>query len=155
DYAVAFRAEGLGTFHDPPARVAAVVKVSAVRGALVAALDDWAVCVTDKDARDWLFAVARHADPDSEGWRERMLNPAAWDDRTALAELARTVPGTQSVSLLLALGERLKALEGNADSLLKRVQKDHPADFWANLILGNSLLRSQKPAEASGYYRAA
>jgi serine/threonine-protein kinase len=135
--------------------VAAVVKASAVRGALVAALDDWAVCVTDKDARAWLFEVARGADPDPEGWRDRILNPAAWDNRVALAELARTVPGTQSVSLLLALGERLKALEGDAASFMKRVQKEHPADFWANLILGNALLRYQKPAEASGFYRAA
>jgi serine/threonine-protein kinase len=156
DYQAAFREAGLGRPHDRPASVAAAVKASAVRGALVAALDDWAICITDKGRRDWLLEVARQADPDPEGWRDRILDPVAWEDRAALAELARTVPvARRSVSLLLALGERLKAVGGDAPSFLKRVQKEHPADFWANLILGNVLLRYRAPAEASGYYRAA
>jgi eukaryotic-like serine/threonine-protein kinase len=155
-YADAFQQEGLGKVGDPPASVVAVVKASAVRGALVAALDDWAVCIADKGRRDWLLEVARHADPDPEGWRDRILDPAAWDDPAALAELARTVPvAKRSVSLLLALGERLKAVGGDAPAFLKRVQREHPADFWANLILGNVLVRYQTPAEATGYYRAA
>jgi serine/threonine-protein kinase len=60
----------------------------------------------------------------------------------------------QSVSLLLALGERLRDAGGDAAPFLKRVQKELPADFWANLILGNALLQSA-PKEAGGYYRAA
>jgi serine/threonine-protein kinase len=156
DYQAAFQEAGLGRVHDQPARVAAAVKASAVRGALVAALDDWAICITDKERRAWLSEVARQADPDPEGWRDRILDPAAWEDRAALAELARTVPvARRSVSLLLALGERLKAVGGDAPSFLKRVQKEHPADFWANLILGNVLVRYRAPAEAGGYYRAA
>jgi serine/threonine-protein kinase len=153
DYQAAFREAGLFSAQDP-ASVAAVVKASAVRGALVAALDDWAVCSTDKESRDWLLAVARQAAPDPEGWRRRILDLAAWDDPAALARLARTVPGSQSVSLLLALGERLRAKGGDAAPFLKRVQKEHPADFWANLILGNALLQ-WAPQEAAGYYRAA
>jgi serine/threonine-protein kinase len=155
DYADAFQQEGLGKVHDPPASVAAGVKASAVRGALLAALDDWAVCTTDKEQRAWLAEVARQADPVAGGWRERILDPAVWDDPAALAEMARTVPvATQSVSLLLALGERLRATREDAAPLLKRVQKEHPDDFWANLILGNALLQSM-PQEAGGYYRAA
>jgi serine/threonine-protein kinase len=154
DYDAAFREAGLGKVHDPPASVAAAVKASAVRGALVAALDDWAICVTDKERRDWLLEVVRQADPDSEGWRDRILDPAAWADPAALAELAQTVPGKQSVSLLLALGERLQAVGGNPAPLLRRVQKEHAADFWANLVLGNALLQDA-PLEAVGYYRAA
>jgi eukaryotic-like serine/threonine-protein kinase len=154
-YADAFAREGLGSVHDHPERVAARVKASAVRGALVAALDDWAACVADKDQRDWLLAVARHADPDPAGWRGRILDPKIWDDPAKLAALAQTVPVEgQSVSLLLALGERLRAAGGEADPLLRRVQKAHPEDFWANLILGNALLQ-RLPWEASGYYRAA
>jgi serine/threonine-protein kinase len=155
DYRDAFEGAGLGTTHDPPAAVAAAVRASAVRGTLVAALDDWAVCSSDKEQRDRLWEAARLADPDPEGWRDRILDPAAWDDPTALAGLAQAVPGGQSVSLLMALGERLQAVGGDATSFLKRVQKEHPADFWANLILGNALLRYRAPAEASGYYRAA
>jgi serine/threonine-protein kinase len=154
-YAEAFQQEGLGKVHDSPASVAAAVRASAGRGALVAALDDWATCITDNDERDWLLEVARQADPDPEGWRDRIQDPKAWDDPVALAELARTVPvARQSVSLLLALGERLTAARRDAAPLLKRVQKEHPADFWANLILGNALLQLA-PREAEGYYRAA
>jgi serine/threonine-protein kinase len=156
DYQAVFREAGLGTAHDPPASVAAVVKASAVRRALVAALDDWAICITDKERGDWLFEVARQADPDPDGWRDRILDPARWDDPAALAELARTVPvPRRSVSLLLALGERLKAVGVDAPLFLKRVQQEHPADFWVNLILGNVLLRYRMPQEAAGYYRTA
>jgi serine/threonine-protein kinase len=155
-YQATFREAGLGRFHDHPVSVAAVVKASAVRGALVAALDDWAVCSTDKERRNWLLGVARQADSDPQHWRRRILDPSAWDDPAALAELARTVPERQSVSLLLALGQRLRATggDGEAAPFLKRVQKEHPADFWANLILGNTILQGA-PQEAAGYYRAA
>jgi serine/threonine-protein kinase len=79
----------------------------------------------------------------------------SWEDRKALDELARTVPVRESsVSLLLALGERLGAAGGDAPAFLKRVQSEHPADFWANLILGDALLKTAT-AEAGGYYRAA
>jgi serine/threonine-protein kinase len=60
----------------------------------------------------------------------------------------------RSVSLLLALAERLRAAGGDATGFLKRVQKEHPADFWANIVLGNALF-SASPVEAAGYYRAA
>jgi hypothetical protein len=47
DHQAAFRKAGLGTVRDRPASLAAVIRASAVPGALVAALDDWAVCSTD------------------------------------------------------------------------------------------------------------
>jgi serine/threonine-protein kinase len=155
DYQAAFRTAALGTVDDNPATVAARVKASGVREALVAALDDWAICIIDKKQQEWLLDAGRQADHDPEGWRDRILDPAVWDDPAALAELTRTVPARQSVSLLLALGERLHAVGGEAAPFLKRVQKEYPADFWANLILGNALIRSQAPQEASAYYRAA
>ena len=154
DYREAFGTAGLGSVHDDPASVAAVLKASAVHEALVAALEDWAVCCTDKERRDWLLDVARQAASDPQGWRRRILDGVAWDDPAALAELARTVPLKQSVSLLLALGERLRAIHGDAVPFFMRVQQEYPADFWANLILGNAMLM-WKPQEAAGYYRAA
>jgi serine/threonine-protein kinase len=155
EYAKAFAESGLAKVTDPPDIVAARIDASTVRPALMAALDDWAVCATDKDQRDWLLAVARIADPDPQGWREGIRDPASWEDPAALAELARTVPVRgPSVSLLLALAERLGAAEGDAPAFLKRVQAEHPADFWANLILGDALLAAA-PVEAGGYYRAA
>jgi serine/threonine-protein kinase len=154
DYAKAFEDFGLGSVHDPLDLVAARVHGSTVHLALMAALDDWAVCTADKDRRDWLLALARAADPDPDGWRDRIRDPASWEDRRALDELARTVPvREQSVSLLLALGERLGAAGGDAPAFLKQVQREYPSDFWANLILGDALLKTA-PAEAGGYYRA-
>ncbi|TMQ30657.1 MAG: serine/threonine protein kinase, partial [Planctomycetota bacterium] len=136
DYTKAFGNSGLAKVPDPPDLVAARIQTSTVRVALLAALDDWAVCATDKVQQDWLLAVARKADPDPHGWRDRIRDPASWEDPAALAELARTVPVSgSSASLLLALAERLGAAGGDAPAFLKRLQAGHPADFWANLIL--------------------
>src|SRR5262249_42627609 len=85
----------------------------------------------------------------------RIRESSTWDDRATLSKLAETVPVKgQSVSLLLALGERLRAAGGDVTTFLKRVQKVHPADFWANIALGDALFRTE-PVEAAGYYRAA
>jgi serine/threonine-protein kinase len=155
EYAEAFGRAGLGTADDEPSRVAANVNASAVRGALVAAVYDWAVCAADTPQRGWLLDVARQTDADPDDWRRRALDPAAWADPQALADLAGSAPAArESVSLLLALGERLRALGGDAVPCLKRAQHEHPADFWANLILGNAMLQLH-PREAAGYYRAA
>src|SRR5262249_993957 len=95
------------------------------------------------------------AEREPQGWRDRLRDPSAWEDPEALAELVRTVPVSgQSVPLLLAFGERMAAKGGDAPAFLKRVQQEHPADFWANLILGDALVKTA-PVEAGGYYRAA
>jgi serine/threonine-protein kinase len=154
DYEEAFQQAGLGTIDDQPVRVAVLINGSAVREALLAAVYDWAVCAADKAQRGWLMDVARLTNPSSDSWHQRVLDRTAWDDPTALAELARTVPANQSVSLLLALGERLRTTGADAAPFLKRIQKEHPADFWANMILSNAI-RQGAPGEAAGYYRAA
>ncbi len=154
-YAEAFARSGLAKVHDAPDEVARRVNASTVRLALNAALDEWAVCASDKDLRDWLLTISREADHDSLGWGNRIRGSAHWRSRAALTELAKTVPTSGiSVSLLLALGERLAAAGGDATEFLKRVQRDHPNDFWANMILGDTLL-ADSPVEANGYYRAA
>jgi serine/threonine-protein kinase len=155
DYEAAFRDAGLGTVQDDPADVAARVRSSAVRGALVAALDDWAVSVADKTRRRWLLEVARQADPDPGGWRDRIRDPEAWEDEAALAELAEAVPVAESsVHLLLAVGEQWRAKNGDATRFLRRVQREHPADFWANFTLANAL-KYRFSGEAISYFRVA
>jgi serine/threonine-protein kinase len=154
-YTEIFQRAGLGTFHDEANDVAARVRASAIRTALVTALDDWAVCATDESQRNWVISVARAGGPDANGWRDRILDRASWADAAALSELARTMPPREcSVSLQLALGERLRDAGGDATPLLRRVQNEHPDDFWVNLILGNALLY-RATGEAREYYRVA
>jgi serine/threonine-protein kinase len=155
DYESAFRDAELGTIHDDPERVAARVKDSGVHEALVAALDDWAVSVLEKDRRSWLLDVARRADPDPKGWRDRVRDPVKWADGPAVTELGRVAPvAKEPVSLLVALGQRLQTTGGDAIGFLRRVQREHPDDFWATLTLGNAL-KYREPGEAIGYYRVA
>ncbi|HWB09752.1 MAG TPA: serine/threonine-protein kinase [Pirellulales bacterium] len=155
EYAEAFVRAGLGRLSDSPASVAAMINASDVRGALVAAVHDWAVCALDPARQSWLLELARQTDPAPNDWRQRLFDPGAWNDPRRMAELAEKAPiATEPVSLLLAVGERLGAVRGDAVPFLQRVQKEYPADFWANLILGNKMLQ-WAPKEAGGYYRAA
>ena len=155
DYAAAFTDASIGKLGDGPKETAARIAASAVADALVAAMDDWIVCTFDEGVRLWLFEVTNLSDHDPTGWRQRIRDSKIWNEPAALAALAREVPiAAQSVSTLLALGERLRATGGDAPAFLRRVQNQHPADFWANLTLGDALLAAS-PLEAAGHYRAA
>jgi serine/threonine-protein kinase len=91
-YEQAFDAAGMVPVGSDAAAAAAWVTGTAVREALVAALDDWAACAAKKDRRAWLLEVARRADPDP--WRDRVRDPAAWDDAAALGPaVARSARG--------------------------------------------------------------
>jgi serine/threonine-protein kinase len=159
DYEEAFRNGQWGDPPNDPEGVAARLKASPLGATLVAALDDWAVCTTDKARQDWLLHVARQADPDP--WRDRVRDPAAWDDAAALAELARTVPvAEQPVPCLLALAERLQMAGGHGTELLRRVQEAHPDDFWTNFTLARILHGEGRhhrgdPGRAVAYYHQA
>jgi serine/threonine-protein kinase len=158
DYESAFRAAGFGAVHDDPGVVAARVGASSARDAVVAALDDWAVCATDaadKRRLGWVLEVARRADADPSGARNRLRDPAAWKDPAALAALAKAARAAHpSVPLLVALGERWRDAGGDAVAFLTQVQQEYPGDFWANMTLGDTL-RATRPGEAVRYYQAA
>lgn len=158
DYEEAFRSAGLGTDQEEARVVAVRVGNSPVCKALVAALDDWAVCTTDSRRRAWLLRVARLADPDP--WRDRLRDPSpeAWSDPARLGELAREAPVAQeSVQLLVALGVRIQKAGRREDAIayLRRVQQAHPEDFYANNMLGNALFDVGEYGDAVGHFRAA
>ncbi len=159
DYAEAFRDHGLGEPANDPERVAARVRASKWAAHLVAALDDWAVCAADPTRQDWVLGVARRAD--SNAWRDRVRDPAAWRDGKALAELARTAPlAEQPVPLPLALGERLSATGEDGVGFLRRVREQQPEDFWANFTLALALHGAERrpggdPKPALAYYQKA
>ena len=151
-YAAAFRERGLGDLREAPDRVAARLKASPVNRALVAALDDWAVCA-DKDVRDWVLRVVRRMDPDP--WRDRVRDPDTWanvESFTELADMANVVD--QPVTLMVAFGTRWRRLGGDPTAFLERVQRQHPDDFWVNFELGH-LLDGRDQVASIGYCRAA
>jgi serine/threonine-protein kinase len=160
-YAEVFAEAELGRAgEDTPAVVGDRVRASAVRGVLVAALDDWALCAMPADRLAWVLAVARHADPDP--WRDRARDPRAWNDTAVLERLAREAPlSSLPPSFLAALGTRLREGE-NAVAVLRAAQKRLPGDFWVNLLLGDALLAWEHrweergyPWEAAEYFRVA
>ena len=157
-YEAAFREVGFADVHDDPALVAKRVQASNIRPALVAALDDWAVCATQTaDARrlGWILDVARRADDDSTGISQRLRDPAVWQDRAALDELAVAAPVTKlPVHLLVTLGESLREAGGDAVPFLKAVQQEHPSDFWANFTLGLAL-SGKGQGESLRFFQAA
>lgn len=134
---------------------AAAVNASPVLPALLAALDDWACTASDANRRQWILDVARRSDPDSRGWRERIRDPMQWGDSKATLDLAATAPATDiPVSTLLVIAERLRQTAQDPRAYLRRIQKEHPADFYANLALGDATI-SLDNRQAEVYYRAA
>jgi serine/threonine-protein kinase len=141
------------------------IRESEVRPQLVMALDHLAFIADARGKRqsmERLLELARKCDPDPQ-WGDRFRNPALWGDQNALRRLAdearqeldrdsaETGPPTPLVTLLAA---KLGQQEEQAEPLLRAAQERHPADFWLNYALGETL-RERKPAEAVGFYRAA
>jgi tetratricopeptide (TPR) repeat protein len=156
EYEAAFRAAGLGEPKTGSQDTVKLLRASNIKAALVAALDDWAVCVqSDEGRRRWLLMLASGADPDPSGWRDRVRDPATWGDAKALLSLAREPRARdQSVELLVGLGERLHDAGQSPTEFLRQVQQAHPADFWANTALGDEV-RETDVVEAARSYQAA
>jgi eukaryotic-like serine/threonine-protein kinase len=160
DYAAAFRESGFGQEGDNEEALAARIRASAIKGQLVAALDDWASETKEKSRRAWLLAVARQADPDE--WRDNFRDPAVWENRAALHRLAEEASAGEeaklaelSPPLLAALGMVLRKEPAGAIPLLTAAQRRYPNDFWLNMNLGLALSGAKKEEDAVGYYRAA
>jgi len=153
-YEDAFRDAGIGAPGDDPVETAARIQASPVRSALVGALDDWAACAADHDQQVWVLAVVRQADPGP--WRDRVRDPASWNDPASLRELADSAPiADHSPQLLAVMGARLRAQRLNTVDFLERVASAHPGDFWVNVEMGNALCDQARADEAIGYYRTA
>jgi serine/threonine-protein kinase len=160
-YEEAFREAGLGQVTDAPEAVAARVRDSDIRHALVAALDHWSGLTRVTGRRRWVLGVARLADtdPDPTGWRARARDPNVRGNPAALAKLIHTARAAdQPTQLLLALDKHLVFNGPERLPFLRRIQQAHPGDFWANLTLGDVLWKvgpQPQPVEAIRYYQAA
>jgi eukaryotic-like serine/threonine-protein kinase len=159
-YAAAFRQDGIDVENLEPAEAARLVRERTIRGALVAALDDWARSTPDGKRRQRLRAVAEAADDQPEALVGQLRRALAGGDRNALLELAAAVRGEElppSVLVALATGLREQGEAGKAVPLLQAGLARHPGDFWLNLELGSALMvtHPSEPAEARSYLRAA
>ncbi|MDB5389957.1 MAG: tetratricopeptide repeat protein [Planctomycetaceae bacterium] len=153
-YETAFFEFGMGSVEEDPAIVAARLKESRVTAPLIAAIDDWSLCVNTEARKHWLLNVARLADQDATGWHGR--DPRIWNDKEALEKFVKSTPiAGQSTALLVVSGHRLQEAGGDGISFLKQVQQANPDDFWANLTLGDALSKANSHAEAVRYFQAA
>jgi eukaryotic-like serine/threonine-protein kinase len=152
----AFHWAGIGQRNDDPEVVADRVRKSNIKDALVAALDDWSGCISEPRIKSWVLAVARKADPDSTGWRDRARDPVVQADQVALVELIKSAPVTDhAVSLFLALDKQLDPRRRERLPFLTRIQQAHPGDFSVNCMLGAVLIQERKATEAIRYFQAA
>lgn len=152
-YEAAFGEAGFGRVGEEPGAVAGRISQSPIRASLVAALDDWSICTAEETRVRWTMEVARRADPDPSGWRDRARQPGL--SREELTELAATaVVESQSPQLLVALSGRMVIAGADVTPFLERVQRQYPGDFWASYSMGESHVE-KNPAEAIRYYQAA
>lgn len=146
-----FLEAGFAIDKEDPAAAAARLRQSAIRPALVAGLDFWALATDDRALQARLFEIARLADPDP--WRDRFRQVETWHDADKMKALADAVEfGEQSPQVVAAVAQRLSELRGGDPELARRALVAHPRDFWLLFHLG---MNSPNPVEQAGAFRAA
>jgi serine/threonine-protein kinase len=128
-----------------PDRAEAVLRSSAVREALLSALQDWTVIATDDGVRQQLYRLLDQADDND--WRRRFRTLMRGKDARELRVLARGEEALQQPAAILThLGHALwqMGLPDEAVRLLRRARRRHPGDFWVNHDLGKALLGTEK-----------
>jgi tetratricopeptide (TPR) repeat protein len=161
-YAAAFREHGVGGDELTRDDLATFVRTRPQLAVpLAAALDDWAICrvsILDDNGAKNLRAIAHRIDPDP--WRRRVRNALADKDADALEVLAASPdllrqPPTTLERLGIILWVKGKKEAGIA--VLRKAQKQYPADFWINVQLGFQLSQNgpDHQDESIGFFRAA
>jgi serine/threonine-protein kinase len=154
EYTAAFRATGLWQEGEDEEVVAGRVRASAIRGHLLAALDDWASVPLDRSRRTFLLGVAGKAG--SDDWAVRFHDPNVWWDRDALRKLLNEAKVEElSPQLLTSVGVLMRWMQMDPVPWWTAAQGQHPNDFWLNYNLGIALRNAKQPGKAVGYYRAA
>ena len=140
EYEAAFREAGFGEVRGDPEAVAARMRGSNIRDALVAALDDWAVCAgaaDDQRRQGWILEAARRADRDPTGCARPPPRSGGMEGSAALTELSEAALAAKpSVQLLVAIGERLQDAGGDAIPFLQRGAAGVPRRLLGQLDLG-------------------
>jgi serine/threonine-protein kinase len=164
----AFRAYGLSAGEGEPRAAAERIRQrpTAVREAIVAALDEWdsradiPMYGINEPHRDWLRAVLAAVEPE-DAWVRQVRAARAEKDhakiRAALEKLAASADIARvPVRALTELAKRLDP--ASQVTLLRRAQAQYPADFWVNENLGLILLEqvtAPEHVEAVRFFTAA
>jgi serine/threonine-protein kinase len=172
-FRAAFRAYGLPAGQGDPAAVAERIRQRppAIQEAILVALDEWDVLAgrpkIAEPHRKWLQAVLAAAEPPDAWSREVRAalaekNPArrqqALENLAASADV-RKMPA-RALTQLVNWGQSTDGGEirpSEAANLLRRAQRQYPADFWVNEKLGMILqeVTPPQPEEAVRFLTAA
>jgi tetratricopeptide (TPR) repeat protein/tRNA A-37 threonylcarbamoyl transferase component Bud32 len=130
--------------------LARAICASAVRDDIVAALDEWAAVVGDRQKRQYLLRLANLVDqPDP--WREAVRLALIREDVKGLRQLVRNTgqgKPTPAVVLLLASAFGEESAEPPTD-LLREMQRERPGDFWVSFAVASRFYHLKKYPEAA------
>jgi tetratricopeptide (TPR) repeat protein len=151
EYPGVFAAAKLEVKDGEEAALAARLRASPARPALVAALDHWATVEEKAALQARVLAVARQADPDP--WRDRLREGSVRNNLAQLEELAREVRvEQQSPQVLETLAMLLTEKGGQGAPVLRKAVRHHLRDFWLYFALG---YLATDPVEEAGWFQAA
>jgi len=158
-YETSFREYGIDVAKLDAQEVAARIKNSAIRDALIAALNDWCHLESDRpEVIPRLMAACKAAD--SDAFRARLRTAVVAQNIAELKSLAADPAAFRLPSLtavLLAEGLEQFGEAALAVPVFEELQRRRPDDFWVNGILGVLLSQTDptRTAEAMAYFRAA
>lgn len=158
-YEASFREYGIDVAKLDAQEVAARIKKSAIRDALIAALNDWCHIESDRpEVIPRLMAACKAVD--SDAFRMRLRTAVVAQDTAELKSLATDPAALElpsSTAVLLAEGLQQVGEAALAVPVFEKMQRRRPDDFWINDVLGVLLSQTDpaRTAEAMAYFRAA
>jgi tetratricopeptide (TPR) repeat protein/tRNA A-37 threonylcarbamoyl transferase component Bud32 len=161
-FAGAFAEYGLDVEELRPDAAAELIGGSAIRGRLLAALEQWAYVKGRANRSGWEHLLAVAEGVDSDPWRRQLREAWVRRDRTALRQLiTQTDVARLSAVNLVALGRALASAvaDHSPETLqaLRSVQRAIPGDFVINYGLAFHLVSGAAPqkAESLAFFRTA
>jgi serine/threonine-protein kinase len=163
-YQAAFRKYGITASETDPAVAADRIRrrPGPIRAELLAALHFWHMIAQSRGAGETKWVVEVLAATDDDPWRQQVRELLARKDRAALVKtILEADVNAHPAAYLAWLANLLGGYCGDYASSAKvyrRAQQRHPAHFWINWELANSLLfggQRADVAEAIRFYTAA
>ncbi len=163
EYARVFAEARIPILKEHPEGISKRLCESAIREALIAAIDDWAriaFALEQYSVADRLLSVGRLAAPDPT-WADDLRQLRVWRDRNKLVSLVEAAPKESlSPSLWASVGWLLRHWDPARQlGWLREAQARYPADFCLNYELGNALLRDppspNNAVQATAFFRVA